>query len=331
MSTAASAPTNSTLNTLEVPEVGDGVGCGGGSRLEMNPACVGLSRVVVRSAVGPVTAFAGRRSGGHALILLHGAAAGWSTWTPLLAASDLTERPLTDVIAVDMPGWGESGTRMPSVPRLSEAIVEVVRSLGYERWGIVGHSLGGVIALDIAARHPVETLAVGLVSPSGEGVRAVTRHPVRSAARLPGFAGMLLAMRLLRLLGRATPPLLAGLRTTGALRLLTAPLFRHPSRVDRSVSEALATEIRPAAFVRAARAARTYDDGRWRRIRGPVRSVSGAHDVFSPVSDDAWFARRVPDFAAVRLPGAGHFAAIERPFEVLAAFATVIRALKDAA
>jgi pimeloyl-ACP methyl ester carboxylesterase len=286
---------------------------------------LGLSRVVVPTAVGAVTTYAGRPAGGPALVLLHGAAARWTTWSPLLAASDRSSSPLTDVIAIDLPGWGDSGTRAPSLAHLSAAVVDVVRAHGYTRWRLIGHSLGGFVALDIAARHPDETIAVGLVSPSGAGVLDAVRRPLRGGLRLPGFAGMLLAMRVLSALGRAARPLLRFLRATGILRLLASPLFRHPRSVDGSVSDALADELRPDAFLRAARAARSYDDRRWRRIRCPVRSVAGARDVFSRSSDDAWFARRIRDFAAVRLATAGHYAAVERPVEVLAALAPVLR------
>jgi pimeloyl-ACP methyl ester carboxylesterase len=226
-------------------------------------------------------------------------------------------------VAIDLPGWGASGTRVPALEHVSEAVVEVVRALGYRRWRIVGHSLGGFIALDIAARYPADTVAVGLVSPVGEGVLNAARHPVRGGARLPWFAGMLVAMRILRAMGTAAPPLLRLLRATGLLRVLSMPLFRRPWRVEPAVSGALADEIRPAAFVRAVRAARAYDDRRWRRIRCTVRAVAGERDVFSRRSDDAWFARRIRDFQVVRLREAGHYAAAERPFEVLAALAAL--------
>jgi pimeloyl-ACP methyl ester carboxylesterase len=282
------------------------------------PERVGLWRRVVPSSLGPILVHAGRVGGAPATILLHGAAGSWSTWTPLLEASDASGDPLTDVIALDLPGWG--GTALPDgvdVARMSAVVAEVARSLGYERWHVIGHSLGGFVALELAATHPAATLSVGLVSGTGVGVVEAVRHPLRGGRDLPGFAGMLLAMRLLAVLGPAAAALLRGLHRVGLLRLLAAPLF--VGAVHPSVIAALATEIRPRSFTLAARAAAEYDLERWRWIHCPVRSVRGADDVFVGAVDAAGFVARIPDFAEAVLPGAGHFANVERPFEALRA------------
>ena len=296
--------------------------------LRTDAEALGLQRLVVPTSIGDVVVRAGRRAPGEpaadepATILLHGAAGAWTTWTPLLAASALPSRErdaaLTDVIAVDLPGWGESGDarRVHSVADLSGAIVEVARALGYASWRLVGHSLGGFVALDIAARHPASTAGVTLVSSSGASVVDAVRRPVRGGSRLPWFAGMLLAMRALALAGTAGHALVRLLARRGVMPALTAPLFAvppHPSVVD-----AFADEVRPAGFARAARLAAAYELRTWTGIRCPVRSVRGARDVFAGESDAAAFLALIPDFREVRLSGAGHFAHIERPDAVLA-------------
>ncbi|MDQ1168209.1 pimeloyl-ACP methyl ester carboxylesterase [Microbacterium proteolyticum] len=150
----------------------------------------------------------------------------------------------------------------------------------------------------------------------------MARHPVAGAVRLPGLAGMVVAMRVLRALGPLAAPLLRLLRRTGALRVLARPLFRHPHRVDRAVTDALATEIRPSAFLAAARASLTHDDGLWRRIACPVRSVRGAHDVFVAERDARSWATLLRDYADRVLDDSGHFAHVEQPGET-------VRALRD--
>jgi len=283
-----------------------------------------LRRTVVPTAVGTVVVHAGRASGSPvATVLLHGAAGSWTTWSALIAASDGVGLPLSDIVAIDLPGWGGSPGPVPSAADTACAVAAVVRALGYPRWRIVGHSLGGVVALDVAARFPSETVAVGLVSPSGDGVREIARHPLRSWRRLPGFAGMVLAMRVLNGLGPLAPPLLRGLRRIGALRVLSRPLFRHPAGVDAAVADALADEIRPASFVAAVRAARTHDDGVWRRIACPVRAVRGQHDVFAGGRDTQRWERTLPDYDERVLADSGHFAHVEQPVQTLRALREV--------
>nr|WP_154921552.1 alpha/beta hydrolase [Microbacterium testaceum] len=278
----------------------------------MDATELGLRRVVVPTGVGPLVVRTGRGSGSPvATILLHGAAGSWTTWVPMISAS--TAPRLTDVVALDLPGWGETPGPVPDPAELAVAVAAVARALGYPRWRVIGHSLGGVIALDVAARFPHETVAVGVVSPSGAGARAVTRRPFIGAVRLPWLAGMVVAMRVLRAIGPLARPLLRLLRRTRALRVLARPLFRHPDLIDRSVTDALADEIRPASFLAAARASLTHDDGVWRRIVCPVRSVRGAHDVFVAERDARDWAALLPDYDDRVLADSGHFAHVEQP------------------
>lgn len=273
---------------------------------------------------------AGERTGGSATILLHGAAGSWTTWTPLLTASALDGAPLSDVIAVDLPGWGESCglDRVHSVADISDSVAMIAHALGYEDWRLVGHSLGGFVALDIAARHPERTLAVTLVSPTGRSVVDAIRRPFRGGAALPGFAGMLLAMRTLALLPDDGRRLLHFFSRRGWMPALTAPLFT--TRVHPSVVVAFSDEVRPSAFAAAARLADAYDLRAWSTIRCPVRAVRGARDVFAGPADAAAFIALVPGFHETRLRDAGHFAHIERPDAVLDAVSAVAGVGRDA-
>lgn len=284
---------------------------------------LGLRRLVVPTSLGEVVVRAGRESGGPAMILLHGAAGSWTTWTPLIAASDLSSAPLADVLALDLPGWGESSgaDRVRSVEDMSDAVVEVARALGYSSWRLVGHSLGGFVALDVAARYPEATLGVTLISATGTGVIDAVRRPLRGSLALPWFSGMLLTMRALALFRAMGVVRL--LDRLGWMRALSSPLFA--GAVHPTVIAAFATELRPRTFARAARLAADYEERTWTGVACPVRSVRGARDVFAGESDAAALVTLLPDFGEVRLRDAGHFANVERPDAVLTAIAATAR------
>ncbi|GAA1982930.1 alpha/beta hydrolase [Microbacterium pumilum] len=300
--------------------------------LVLNERALGLRRSGVATELGRIVVRAGRRTAdpdknATATILLHGAAGSWSTWTPLIVASDRSSKPLADLIVLDLPGWGESGTLSgdASAADVSRAVATVARTLGYSSWRVIGHSLGGFIALDLASREPSTTTGIVLVSGTGVGVLDAIRRPVRGGAKLLAFAGMLATMRVVRLLGAAGRALVRGLHRIGVLATLAAPLFAQPRRIHRSVIDALAVEIRPAAFTRAARIAAAHDTESWRRIECPVWGIRGVQDVFAGAGDAAAFGSLIGRFAELRVPDAGHFAHIERPDAVLAAIALVKR------
>lgn len=293
--------------------------------LRIDDAALGLRRVVVPTSVGEVVVRTGRETGRPATILLHGAAGSWQTWAPLIVASDLSGAPLTDIVAIDLPGWGETAASEPvrSVADMSDAVAEVGRALGHLHWRIVGHSLGGFVALDVAARHPDATDAVTLVSASGVAVLDAIRRPVRGGRVLPWFAGMLLLMRTFAVLGGVGVAVIRLVHQLGLLPTLAAPLFAKPAHP--AVTAALGGDIRPVAFARAARLAADYPERTWTAIRCPVRSVRGVRDVFAGETDAAAFVALIPDIHEQRLPDAGHFAHIERPDAVLAAISSSTR------
>ena len=231
-------------------------------RLASRAARVGLDRVVVPSRLGEVVVLASQRCGDVALLLLHGAAGSWATWLPLMEEAERLGRPLTNVVAIDLPGWGESGAlrQHSSVEQMTDAVLDVVLALGYSEWTVAGHSLGG--------------------------------HLARNFAALPWLAGMLAAMRLLNMLGPVGLMFVRWLHLLGWLRSWTSPLFACPRRIDDEVIDALSREVRPQAFLRAAAAARNFDERVWVGIRCPVLVLRGERDVFVGSGDAAWFDAR---------------------------------------
>src|SRR5215213_2318896 len=106
-----------------------------------------------------------RRGSGPPLVLIHGIGSQWQMWQPVL---DRLARE-RDVIAVDLPGFGDSpplpGT--PSVEALAGAVAELLGELGIERPHAAGNSLGGGVALELGRRGDARSVCV--LSPAGFG------------------------------------------------------------------------------------------------------------------------------------------------------------------
>jgi pimeloyl-ACP methyl ester carboxylesterase len=98
-------------------------------------------------------------------VLLHGLAADWRTWSPILPALEAHH----DVIALDLPGHGTApalpGRTRPTIGALATAVEAALDALGVELPHVVGNSLGGRVALELGVRHRARTLVA--LSPSG--------------------------------------------------------------------------------------------------------------------------------------------------------------------
>lgn len=275
-----------------------------------------LTVTTVATAVGPVVVH--HRAGPDPVLLLHGVAGSWTTWTPFLAATDgLGARGL---VLVDLPGWGSSpapGTPF-TVDDGARVLVAVLDALGLPSVDVVGHSMGAFVGLHLAVVAPRRVRSLGLVSGTTTATARASRHPWRALRTLPAFtllrAGLLVT-------GSAAHGLLRGIARTGLLPLVAAPVFAHVRRLDRSVLAAFVDEFRPALFTAAARAAAGYDVDRWRSVRCPVAAVLGRDDVFARTSDLDDLRRLLPGVRSAVLDDCGHFAHVERPVAV-AAFLT---------
>jgi len=118
---------------------------------------------------------------GPLVVLLHGIAGTSKSWEPLMAQLSRQYR----VIAPDLIGHGESA-KPPgdySLGAYANQVRDLLEALGEERGTIVGHSLGGGIALQFAYQYPERCERLVLVSSGGLG-REV--HPLLRAAALPG-------------------------------------------------------------------------------------------------------------------------------------------------
>ena len=70
-----------------------------------------------------------------------------------------------NVLALDLPGHGRSeGPPLPSIGEMADWVVEVLNNLKIQKAVLVGHSMGSLIALDAAARHPQRVERIALIA-----------------------------------------------------------------------------------------------------------------------------------------------------------------------
>jgi flavin reductase (DIM6/NTAB) family NADH-FMN oxidoreductase RutF/pimeloyl-ACP methyl ester carboxylesterase len=97
---------------------------------------------------------------GEPLLLIHGVGLNAEAWGPQIDALSDTHR----VIALDMPGHGDS---LPAGAALSDHVAQAVSlldQLGIARANVVGHSMGGLVALGLALSYPDRVMRVGVLN-----------------------------------------------------------------------------------------------------------------------------------------------------------------------
>jgi pimeloyl-ACP methyl ester carboxylesterase len=220
-------------------------------------------------------------------------------------------------VAVDLRGhgWSDKPLRVDAYTPAAFATwtLGVLDALGAGRAVLVGHSLGGMIALETAFAAPGRTAGLVLVAPLG--LSRVTR---------------------LGLLRYVTPavlaPLLPRLATRAAVRVGLAASY-GPGRgpTERDVDEYWAPTADPdlalaTRLVAHADAWGPADRARLAGIGCPVHVLLGDEDNLLAVRDVEAMARPIPRCTVEVLPGVGHVPAEEVPERVVAAVASVAAA-----
>ena len=243
-----------------------------------------------------------RRAGtGPSVVLIHGMAGSLTTWDPVFA--ELARS--CDVIAIDLPGHGTSSRLRGdySLGSLAASVRDVLDALDVKTATIVGHSLGGGIAMQFMYQFPERCERLVLVSSGGLG-REVTA--LLRALAVPG-AGLALA-------GAAR---LQHQRQVAAAGRLVRPLARRVWNDLPYMVRQMATlddpETRSAFLATIKAVIEVGGQGinatdRLHLATGlPMLIVWGEDDRIIPSSHGSAAAALVPDCRFELVPGAGHY------------------------
>jgi pimeloyl-ACP methyl ester carboxylesterase len=220
---------------------------------------------------------------------------GWAPVIDLLAQ----ER---EVVAVDLPGFGDSpplpGTR-PTVQALATEVALWFSTVGLTRPPVVGNSLGGAVALELAR--------------TGAVASAVALSPIGLWTG-PGAAYALGSLRFARTMVQTLGPRTARLTRSPLGRTLAFwQLAARPWQMTAEAADgALRNLVRSPGFEATRRAARTY------RLTGftpsvPVTVAWGTRDLLTPRHQAHRAAQLLPAARHVRLRGCGHSPMSDNP------------------
>jgi pimeloyl-ACP methyl ester carboxylesterase len=227
------------------------------------------------------------------LVLLHDAGGDCLTWPP-----EIRRLPGHRVFALDLPGHGKSsGPGRQSVEDYAVAILDFMDAAGLWRAALVGHSLGGAIALTLALDHPERIAGLGLVS---------------SGSRLPVPVS---------LLENAASPSTYAFAAQGFHALACSHLV-SPALIELNYKRL--KRLRPTLLYGDLLACDRFDvTSRLDSIQVPVLVTCGTEDRLVPPRSSSSLAASIPGAALQTVDGAGHLVMLERPHrlaKILAVF-----------
>jgi pimeloyl-ACP methyl ester carboxylesterase len=251
------------------------------------------------------------RGAGPPLVLLHGIMLSSALWVHQF-------RDLADhhrVIAIDLRGHGQSlpGSAPPGIATMASDVAAVLEALAVEHAVVVGHSMGGMVALQLACDLPVVERRRRI---DGIVLTSTTAGPF---ATVPGFTGVA------RVTGPATARALLIGERVGAKALPSRDLRWWLTRLGFG-ADAPAVQVRFVEAMHRGTPTRTLSDlipplatfdlsGRLGQLDLPVLVVVGSHDRLTAPRMARRLAAALPEAALVELPRCGHMPMLERRHE----------------
>ena len=244
---------------------------------------------------------------GPPVVLIHGMVNSSRHWeeVALRLADSYT------VVAPDLIGHGDSATPRGDYSLGAHAAVirDLLASIGIDRASIVGHSLGGGVAMIFFYHFPQRTERLALISAGGLGPEV---SPLLRSAALPGAAALLSLIASPRLVGRIDR---------------AGEWMRDSGRRKGAYLQAIARAMRPLERAGAREAflhtLRAVIDAKGQRISArdrlylldsmPTLVVWGERDNTIPIEHGLWAHDAIPGSRFETLPRAAHFPHLEDP------------------
>ena len=232
------------------------------------------------------------------VVLLHGAGFDHTTWA---LHSRWFAHHGFGVLAPDLPGHGRSaGKPLASIAEMADWVAALLDAAGAAKAKLVGHSMGSLIALETAARHPAKVSGLSLI---GTAATMTVGPDLLKAAEANDHA----AIDMVSIWGLGFAAELGGSLAPG--------LWMH------SGAQRVLEQCRPGVLYNDLNACNAYQGAldAAAKVAVPVTLILGERDMMTPAKAGKALAAALPNARTVVLPGAGHMMMVERPDELLAA------------
>jgi pimeloyl-ACP methyl ester carboxylesterase len=232
------------------------------------------------------------------MVFLHGAGMDHSVWALLARAF---AHHGCAVLAPDFPGHGRSaGAPLTSIAALADWTAALIDAAGAKAARLVGHSMGSLVALETAARHPEKVTGLGLISTTAT---MRVSDDLLNAAKTDDHA----AVDMIAIWGEGYRATLGGSQAPGLWMLGGA--------------ERLLERAQPGAIFADLSACNAYQDAlsAAAKIDVPSIIIQGSRDLMKPAKGGKALAAAIPNCRLALIEGAGHMLMSERPDDVLAA------------
>ena len=232
------------------------------------------------------------------VVLLHGAGMDRSAWA--LHSRWFAHHGFA-VLAPDFPGHGLSqGAPLTSIAAMADWTAALIAAAGVSQARLIGHSMGSLVALESAARHPDKVSSLALIGTSS----AMAVGPdLLKAAEANDHA----AIDMVSIWGLGYQAELGGSLAPGLWMHGGAQRVLEASRPGLLFADLAACNAYQNALAAAT------------QIKAPTTLIIGERDMMTPAKAGKSLAAAIPHARTVVMPGAGHMMMAERPDQLLAA------------